>query len=47
MTVKVDEADLKKNWLHVTYDPGRVTPQKLLETVAREGFEATIVSDAR
>jgi hypothetical protein len=45
--VKVDEDDLKKNLLHVTYDPDKVTTQTLLETVAKEGFEATIVSDTR
>ena len=45
--MKVDEADLKKNLLHVTYDPNKVTTQALLETVAREGFEATIVPDVR
>ena len=47
MTVTVSEADLKKNWLRVAYDPNKVTTQQLLETVAKTGFEATIVSDTR
>ena len=47
MKVKIDEHDLKKNLLHITYDPTKVTTQALLETVAREGFEATVVPDTR
>jgi hypothetical protein len=42
-SVAVDEADLEKDWLHVQFDPGRVTPEELLQSVGMQGFVATIV----
>jgi hypothetical protein len=34
---------LKKDLLHVRFDPKKVTPQLLQETVSKQGFEARLV----
>jgi hypothetical protein len=35
---------LKKDLLHVRYDPGKATPEQLVQTVGKQGFQAKIVS---
>jgi len=36
---------LQKNWLRVQYDPDKVAPETMLETVAQQKFQGTIVPD--
>jgi hypothetical protein len=37
------DVDLKKDSFRVTYDPQRVTPERMLETVRAQGFRAEVV----
>ena len=37
---------MKKDWFQVTYDPGRVTPERMLEAARAEGFRAEVIPDA-
>jgi len=39
------EVDLEENRLRVDYDPAKVSPAEMLETVAKQDFTATIVSE--
>ena len=41
--VEAVEADLKNNLLRVRYDPARLKPEQLLETVGDQGFQGKIV----
>ncbi len=38
--------DLKKDQFRITYDPERVTPQRMLEAVRKQGFQGQVVKDA-
>jgi hypothetical protein len=40
------EVDLKKDQFRITYDPERVTPERMLEAVRKQGFRGEIVKDA-
>jgi len=33
--------------LHIPYDPSKVTPERMLETVAKQGFEGRVVDTGR
>lgn len=37
------DVDLEKDLLHISYDPKKVTPEGMVETVRKEGFEANVV----
>jgi hypothetical protein len=38
------EVDLENDRLHVHYDPVKVTPPALLDSVGKQGFVGTVVS---
>jgi hypothetical protein len=40
------DVDLTKDSFHVTYDPQRVTPERMLETVRAQGFRAEVAKGA-
>jgi hypothetical protein len=40
------EVDLKKDLFHISYDPERVTTDRMLETICKRGFQGEIVKDA-
>jgi hypothetical protein len=35
--------DLAKDLLHIRYEPNKVTPEAMLETVGKQGFEGRLV----
>ena|GEM_PF-6404704 len=37
---------MKKDQFRITYDPARVTPERMLETVNKQGFRGEIVKGA-
>jgi hypothetical protein len=37
------DVDLKKDVFDITYDPKKLTPERFLEVVKKEGFEGTIL----
>jgi hypothetical protein len=37
---------LKNDLLRVRYDPGRVTPAQMLQTIDKQGYEAKEVPDS-
>jgi acetolactate synthase regulatory subunit len=37
--------ELKKDLFRISYDPSRVTPERMLETIRRQGFRAKVVTD--
>ena len=37
---------MKKDQFRITYDPERVTPERMLETVRKQGFAGQVVNDA-
>jgi hypothetical protein len=39
----LDERDYAKDFIHLRYDPGKVTPERILEVIRDKGFEGTIV----
>jgi hypothetical protein len=39
----VPERDVLKDFIPLKYDPGRVTPEQIIEVIRKQGFEATIV----
>ncbi|MBI1913729.1 MAG: heavy-metal-associated domain-containing protein [Planctomycetes bacterium] len=41
------EVNLAKNLLHIRYDPNKVTPETMLVTVGKEGFEGRVVDPDR
>jgi hypothetical protein len=44
--VKPIKVDLEKNLLRIQYDPEKVTPQTMLETVGKQGFEGKIIVES-
>jgi hypothetical protein len=40
------EVDLKKDQFRIEYNPERVTPEQMLETVRKQGFRGEVVKDA-
>ena len=38
------DRDVLKDLLPLRYDPGRVTPERIIEEVRRQGFQATVAS---
>ena len=41
------DRDVLTDFIPLSYDPGKVTPEQILETIRKQGFEATIVSDPK
>ncbi len=39
----LDNRDYSKDVVHLRYEPGRVTPDRIVEVIRKEGFEGTIV----
>jgi hypothetical protein len=39
------DVDLKKDLLHVRYDPSRVTPEQMLQTIDKLGYEGKILAE--
>ncbi len=39
------EVDLKKDQFRITFDPEIVTPERMLETVRKQGFRGEVVKD--
>jgi hypothetical protein len=37
------DIDLDKDLIHVSYDPGQLTPERIVEVVREQRFQATIV----
>ena len=44
MTV-LDDRDYSKDFIHLRYDTGKVTPARIVEVIREKGFEGTIVPD--
>ena len=40
------EVDLKKDLFHISYDPERLTTDRMLETIRKQGFQSEIVKNA-
>jgi len=40
------EVDLKHDRFRIKYDPRRIAPQRMLETVRKQGFRGDIVKDS-
>ena len=38
------DRDVLTDFIPLRYDSGKVTPKQILETIRKQGFEATIVS---
>ena len=45
--MKSIKVDLKKDHLRVQYDPEKVTTEKMLQVIAREEFEGTLIPEER
>jgi hypothetical protein len=43
----LDDRDLTKDFIPLRYDPGQVTPERILEVIRNQGFEAAIVPDPK
>jgi hypothetical protein len=41
----VSDVDFQKNLISITYDPNQLTPEAMLETIRKEGFQGKIVPD--
>jgi hypothetical protein len=39
------DVDLQKDLFHITYDAQKLTPEVMLETVAKQGFQGEVVAD--
>jgi hypothetical protein len=39
----LEDRDLTKDFIHLRYDPGQVTPERILELIKTEGFEAAVI----
>jgi hypothetical protein len=39
----LDGRDITKDFIPLRYDPDRVTPERIVEVVRKQGFQATIV----
>ena len=37
------DRDVLTDFIPLSYDPGKVTPEQILGTIRKQGFEATIV----
>jgi hypothetical protein len=40
------EVEWEKDLFHIVYEPGKVTPEKMLEVVRQQGFEGTVLANA-
>jgi hypothetical protein len=45
--IKPVQWDWKNDLLHVRYDPEQITPETLLEAVAKQGFKGKLVPNDR
>jgi len=43
----VPDRDVLTDFIPLRYDTGKVTPEQILETIRKQGFEATIVSNPK
>jgi hypothetical protein len=43
--VKSDINDIKKNLLHVRYDPAKVTPEKMLKVIDDKEYDGKVVPE--
>jgi hypothetical protein len=39
--------DFTKDRFHIAYDPKKLTPEEILETIRKQGFEAEVVPEDR
>jgi len=42
-----DERDFTKDDIPLRYDPGKVTPARIVEEVRKQGFQATVIPESR
>jgi hypothetical protein len=43
----LDDRDYTKDDIHLRYDPGKVTTDRIIEVIRKQGFEATLVADPK
>ena len=43
----LEDRDLTKDFIHLRYDPGQVTPERIVEVIRLQGFEAAIVPESK
>jgi hypothetical protein len=40
------DVDLEKDLFHIVYEPKKLTPRRIVEVVAEQGFEGTVLPAA-
>ena len=39
------DVDFARDLFHIVYDPGKVTPEKMVEVVRQQEFEGTVLAN--